>query len=965
MGTDAPTINVFISYSRADLAFVDQLVVALKRFGYNPVIDREGISPGEDWRAGLGDLILSSDSVIFVLSPDFASSEICQWEVEETERLGKRLVPVLCRDLEGAEPPTQLKKLNYIHFYGDEKVSNAGFGSGLVKLDEALSINTAWIKEHTRLGELAARWDGRGRPESLLLSGAEFNDFQEWRKNKPPRGAALSELQAELLRESEQAEERRRSIERKKLDEMNAALKGREEALSRAAAAQEKIKRLSLISIAVGSLLTVAALAAGFIALGKSAEAERQSSKIFAAQARALNDQSSHDKALLFAVHADPDGSNTLFANKANPQAVSQLLRSYLNSSLIRTQYGHTDGVAVVAVSPDGAYIASGSGDATAKLWNAETGALIKTLEGHGKRVTSLDFSPNSDHLITGSGDGVIRRWRIEDGLLVQSYEGHETWVNAVRFSKDGTRILSGSGDKTAKLWDTQNGAALRTFSGHEGRVSAAVFSPDETEIYTGSEYGVLKVWDALSAEEKRSIKIHENWINAIDFSPDGDRYLTSSGDALVKVWRTVDGALEKILEGHKSRINDAVFSPDGTLIASGAGDFDVHLWDVETGTMRRTYAGHDSWVYGVSFAPDQRTLITGAWDNTLKSWTLPQSNTIAVLPGTAPVRVLAATDASDFILYNNDATSVALVKASDIENIIVRFTHDANVTDAAFSPDGARVATSAVDGAVKLWDVATGELYRMFAGHDETVTRVRFNPDGSTLLSMSVNGTAKLWNPDTGALLKTFTGHEGRINDAHFIDDGAKILTASADARVFVWEVEDESDPTLLLTADSRIHAIDVSPTEMLLATALGANDIILWDLTSGEAVKTLTGHLEWVHDVSFSPDGRYLISGAQDGAAILWDVATGEPIEQYAGHGDRINKIAYGGEGAFFVTASADASVRLWAVDPVLDAPLRDQVALACEKAARSNTDSFTAEDRQRYAILENVADKPCARR
>ena len=166
-GPKRPDINVFISYSREDLAFVDQLVIALKRFGYNPVIDREGITPGGEWRAGLSDLILSSDTVVFVLSPDFAESEICRWEVEETERLGKRLIPILCRDLGETTAPPQLQKLNYIHFYDDPKIPGSGFGAGLVNLDDALSTDTEWIKEHTRLGELAARWNARGRPEAL------------------------------------------------------------------------------------------------------------------------------------------------------------------------------------------------------------------------------------------------------------------------------------------------------------------------------------------------------------------------------------------------------------------------------------------------------------------------------------------------------------------------------------------------------------------------------------------------------------------------------------------------------------------------------------------------------------------------------------------------------------------------------------------------------------------------------
>ena len=108
-------LNVFISYSRDDLAFADQLDAALGFAGFGTTIDRHGISAGEDWQTRLGALIRDSDTVVYVLSPSSARSKTCAWEVEEAVRLGKRILPVICRSLEDASPPPQLAKLNYIY----------------------------------------------------------------------------------------------------------------------------------------------------------------------------------------------------------------------------------------------------------------------------------------------------------------------------------------------------------------------------------------------------------------------------------------------------------------------------------------------------------------------------------------------------------------------------------------------------------------------------------------------------------------------------------------------------------------------------------------------------------------------------------------------------------------------------------------------------------------------------------
>ena len=74
-------LRVFISYSRDDLKFADQLDAALDTYGFECLIDRHGISGGEDWKRRLDKLISEADTVVFVLSPDSARSEICDWEV--------------------------------------------------------------------------------------------------------------------------------------------------------------------------------------------------------------------------------------------------------------------------------------------------------------------------------------------------------------------------------------------------------------------------------------------------------------------------------------------------------------------------------------------------------------------------------------------------------------------------------------------------------------------------------------------------------------------------------------------------------------------------------------------------------------------------------------------------------------------------------------------------------------------
>ncbi len=205
--TGKEKFKVFISYSRSDIAFADQLVEALNAYGFEPLIDRHDIAGGEEWKQRLHALILEADSVVFVLSPKAAASEICAFEVEIARKIAKRVIPIICAPLEGSEPPEHLKSLNYIYFYPEKAVSGSGFGSGLAQLTAALKTDIDWMREHTRIGGLASRWNGRERDAALLLRGKELDDAERWLKRQPRDGPDAGELTRAFLAESRMAED--------------------------------------------------------------------------------------------------------------------------------------------------------------------------------------------------------------------------------------------------------------------------------------------------------------------------------------------------------------------------------------------------------------------------------------------------------------------------------------------------------------------------------------------------------------------------------------------------------------------------------------------------------------------------------------------------------------------------------------------------------------------------------------
>jgi hypothetical protein len=212
-------LRVFISYSRKDEDFALELLAGLEVVGFEPYLDKHDIAAGEDWEARLGLLIEAADTVVFVISPDAVASERCAWEVEHTVKLKKRLLPIVWRRVDEAQVPPRLKQLNYIFF--DKPLMSV---PSLTALSTALRTDLAWIREHTRIGEAALRWDGRGRNEALLFRGEELTAAKTGLASPPQYAPEPTLLHHEFIKAAEDAEAARTSNERKRLDEMTAAL---------------------------------------------------------------------------------------------------------------------------------------------------------------------------------------------------------------------------------------------------------------------------------------------------------------------------------------------------------------------------------------------------------------------------------------------------------------------------------------------------------------------------------------------------------------------------------------------------------------------------------------------------------------------------------------------------------------------------------------------------------------------
>ena len=165
--------KIFISYSRKDIDFAKSLAEKLQENGFDYWIDWEGIPPTVDWWKEIEKGIEEADNFLFLISPDSAKSKVCSQEIDAAVKNGKRIIPIVVREIEWEDTPPQLGHLNYIFFSRDDD-----FNTAANKLIVAIQTDYEWAATHRRLQVKALEWERKNQEKSFLLRGKDLQDAE-------------------------------------------------------------------------------------------------------------------------------------------------------------------------------------------------------------------------------------------------------------------------------------------------------------------------------------------------------------------------------------------------------------------------------------------------------------------------------------------------------------------------------------------------------------------------------------------------------------------------------------------------------------------------------------------------------------------------------------------------------------------------------------------------------------------
>lgn len=206
--------QLFISYSRKDTDFTRRFSERLEGKGLEAWVDWQDIPPSVDWMLEIQNGIEAADIFLFLVSPDSVASPVCAVEVDHAVKNGKRIIPIIVREINATLAPATITHLNWIFFSRPQD----DFERGLEQVWTAIQTDYDWVQAHRRLQVKALEWDRGQHEESLLLRGKDLQDAEAQlvvNREKNPHPTELQNAFAQKSREVEDARlEEQRAKER-------------------------------------------------------------------------------------------------------------------------------------------------------------------------------------------------------------------------------------------------------------------------------------------------------------------------------------------------------------------------------------------------------------------------------------------------------------------------------------------------------------------------------------------------------------------------------------------------------------------------------------------------------------------------------------------------------------------------------------------------------------------------------
>jgi WD40 repeat protein len=284
-----------------------------------------------------------------------------------------------------------------------------------------------------------------------------------------------------------------------------------------------------------------------------------------------------------------------------------------------------------VALSADGAYLATGGDDGKVHVWDAQSGTPVETFGSQNAPIKQVAFTPNGIAAFAANNTGML--WTLSTEWKLERTIGNPNdpqqivdRVTALDFSHDSKMIATGSGEPSRsgeiKIWSVENGQLIRGIKEpHSDTVFGLEFSPDDALIASCGADRFMKVFRTNDATFVRSYEGHTHHVTGVSWRADGRVLATCGADSVVKIWDARTGDQQRTIQGLNKEGTSLRFVADGDGVVVTSGANLVRMVNATNGGNLRDFPGNLDYMFSVAASADGKTIAAGGQESILRVW--------------------------------------------------------------------------------------------------------------------------------------------------------------------------------------------------------------------------------------------------------------------------------------------------------------------------------------------------------
>jgi WD40 repeat protein len=250
---------------------------------------------------------------------------------------------------------------------------------------------------------------------------------------------------------------------------------------------------------------------------------------------------------------------------------------------------------------------------------------------------------------------------------------------------------------------------------------------------------------------------------------------------------------------------------------------------------------------------------------------------------------------------------------------------HRGAVSGLAFDSRGRFLASSSLDGSVRIWalnDDLSPWKAGPLSGLETGALEVRVSGDGRFVAAGYRDGTVRLWSLDRNTAPIDLKGAGPAVINLSF--DAANRLLAGAgsnDNIVHVWEVstiDRQGIPPIQLQHKTVVQKLWFE-TETGRLWVVSGDNVYQWDLNAdsgAETARILSAGGMLIRDVVVSTSGRWMAAAGQNGKLAYWDLkkTKAEPLTQVKLGEGELTAAVFSSKDNWLAAGSVNGTVAVW---------------------------------------------------